>query len=212
MKGTLARLGIRTFKPTLRKAAERLATLHTPEGSPLPPNVSAELQHDMARLSLLISQIKEIENARQERLEQEPETGPHAMVRLLARIVGVGIETADMLVNEVLSRRMRDRKAVARYAGLTGSPDESGTKRREQGLARAGNARVRRGMIQLAWRFLLFQKESALALWYRARTADSRLGTRKTMIVALARKLIIALWRFVTTGEPLEGVVLRPAS
>jgi transposase len=211
MKGTLARLGIRTFKPTLRKAAERLATLHTPEGSPLPPNVSAELQHDMARLSLLISQIREIENARQERLEQEPETGPHAMVRLLARIVGVGIETADMLVNEVLSRRMRDRKAVARYAGLTGSPDESGTKRREQGLARAGNARVRRGMIQLAWRFLLFQKESALALWYRARTADSRLGTRKTMIVALARKLLIALWRLVTTGETLEGVVLRPA-
>jgi transposase len=106
---------------------------------------------------------------------------------------------------------MRDRKAVARYAGLTGSPDESGAKRREQGLAKAGNARVRRGMIQLAWRFLRFQKESALALWYRSRTADSRVGTRKTMIVALARKLLIALWRFVTTGETLEGVVLRPA-
>ena len=75
----------------------------------------------------------------------------------------------------------------------------------------AGNARVRRGMIQLAWRFLLFQMQSALALWYRARTADSRLGTRKTMIVALARKLMIALWRFVTTGETLEGVILRPA-
>ena len=85
-------------------------------------------------------------------------------------------------------------------------------KRREQGLARAGNARVRRGMIQLAWRFLMFQKESALAQWYRARTADSRSGTRKTMIVALARKLLIALWRFVTTGETLEGVVLRPAA
>ena len=84
-------------------------------------------------------------------------------------------------------------------------------KRREQGLARAGNARVRRGMVQLAWRFLLFQKESALALWYRAGTADSRIGTRKAMIVALARKLVIALWRFVTTGEPLEGVILRPA-
>ncbi len=97
-----------------------------------------------------------------------------------------------MLVHEVLSRPMRDRRVVARYAGLTGSPDESGAQRREQGLARAGNARVRRGMIQLAWRFLMFQKESALALWYRARTADSRIGTRKTMIVALARKLIIA--------------------
>jgi transposase len=96
-------------------------------------------------------------------------------------------------------------------AGLTGSPDESGAKRREQGLAKAGNARVRRGMIQLAWRFLRFQHQSALAQWYRARTADSRLGTRKTMIVALARKLLIALWRFVTTGETLDGVILRPA-
>src|SRR6202022_105925 len=86
-----------------------------------------------------------------------------------------------------------------------------GAKRREQGLARAGNARVRRGMVQLAWRFLWFQKESALARWYQARTADSRAGTRKTMIVALARKLLIALWRFVTTGETLEGVILRPA-
>src|ERR1700732_3649434 len=165
IKATLARLGIRNFKPTLRKAAERLATVHTPEGMPLPPNTLAELQRDMARLGFVVSQIRQIEDARQKRLEQEPETGPHAMVRLLARIVGVGVETADMLVHEVLSRPMRDRRAVARYAGLTGSPDESGAQRREQGLARAGNARVRRGMIQLAWRFLLFQKESALALW-----------------------------------------------
>jgi transposase len=129
----------------------------------------------MARLGFVISQIREIEDARQKRSEQKPETGPHNMVRRLARIVGVGVETADMLVHEVLSRPMRDRRAVARYAGLTGAPDESGAQRHEQGLARAGNARVRRGMIQLAWRFLMFQKESALALWYRARTADSRI-------------------------------------
>jgi len=211
MKATLARLGVRNFKPTLRKAAERLATVHTPEGTPLPRNVLAELQRDMARLGFVVSQIREIEQARQKRLEQEPETAPHAMVRQVARVIGIGLETADMLVHEVLSRPMRDRKAVARYAGLTGSPDESGARRREQGLARAGNARVRRGMIQLAWRFLRFQKQSALAQWYRARTADSRLGTRKTMIVALARKLLIALWRFVTTGETLDGVILRPA-
>src|ERR1700716_3578885 len=211
IKSTLARLGIRNFKPTLRKAAERLATVHTPEGMPLPPNTLAELQRDLARLGFVVSQIREIEEARQKRLEQQHETGPHAMIRLLARIVGVGVETADMLVHEVLSRPMRDRKAVARYAGLTGSPDESGAKRRGKGLARAGNARVRRGMIQLAWRFLRFQKQSALAQWYQARTADSRAGTRKTMIVALARKLLIALWRFVTTGETLEGVILRPA-
>jgi transposase len=133
------------------------------------------------------------------------------MVRLLARVLSVGIETADMLVNEVLSRHLRDHRAVARYAGLTGSPDESGRRRREKGLARAGNARVRCGMIQLAWRFLRFQKDSALAKWFDARTADGRAGTRKTMIVALARKLLIALWRLVTTGEVPQGVVLRPA-
>ena len=177
----------------------------------MPPNVAAELERDIARLRLVIGQIKQIEEARRQRLEEQPEREPHAMVRLLARVVGIGIETADMLVNEVLSRPLRDRRAVARYAGLTGAPDESGAKRREQ-VAKAGNARVRRGMIQLAWRFLRFQKNSALAQWYQARTADRRGATRKTMIVAVARKLLIALWRFVTIGEPLDGVTLRPAS
>ena len=102
-------------------------------------------------------------------------------------------------------------RAVARYAGLTGSPDESGQKRREKGLSRAGNARVRRGMIQLAWRSLMFQRTSALAQWYRVRTKDAGGAARKTLIVALARKLLISLWRFVTTGEVPVGVTLRVA-
>ncbi len=100
---------------------------------------------------------------------------------------------------------------MGRYPGLTGSPDESGDRRREKGLARAGNARVRRGMIQLAWRFVEFQKGSALVQWYRKRTSDGRKDTRKRMIVALARKLTIALWRMVTTGEIPAGVELRAA-
>src|SRR6201981_1978322 len=104
IKSTLARLGIRNFKPTLRKAAERLATVHTPEGMPLPPNTLAELQRDMTRLGIVIGQIRQIEDARQKRLDQRPETAPHAMVRLLARIVGVGIETADLLVHELVFR------------------------------------------------------------------------------------------------------------
>jgi transposase len=213
MKGALARLGVRGFKPTLRGAPERLEALRTPEDAPLPPNTLAELRRDMARLRLVRDQIAELEAARLERLRQAPaEDRPHAMVRLLARVIGVGIETADMLVREVLSRNLRDRKAVARYAGLTGSPDESGARRREKGLARVGNARVRRGMLQLAWRFLRFQGHSQLARWYRARTADARGGTRKAMIVALARKLLIALWRLATTGEAPEGVALRPAT
>src|SRR5512136_2219232 len=211
MKAALIRLGIRGFNPKLKRAAGRLDDLRTPEGEPIPPNTSAELRRDMERRRLVSNQIRQIEEARLKRIEQAPSDGPHAMVRLLARVIGVGIETADMLAHEVLSRNMRDRRAVARYAGLTGSPDESGRKRREKGLAKAGNARVRRGMIQLAWRFLQFQKQSALVKWFRLRT-EGPCGARKTtMIVALARKLLIALWRMVTTGEVPEGVALRLA-
>jgi transposase len=209
MKAALARLGIRGFKPELRKAAQQLESLHTPEESPIPPNTLDELRRDLARLAILRGQIIAIEQTRLERLEQAPHTGVNAMIRLLASVIGVGIETADMLVREALSRGLRDRRAVARYAGLTGSPDESGTRRHEKGLAKSGNARVRRGMIQLAWRFLMFQRDSVLAQWFRARTEGVK-GARKTkMIVALARKLLIALWRMVTTGEVPQGVVLR---
>ena len=210
MKSALVRLGIRGFNPKLKRAAARLDDLRTPEGEPIPPNTQAELRRDMERRRLVSDHIRQIEEARLERIEQAPSSGPHAMVRLLARVMGVGIETADMLVHEVLSRNMRDRRALARYAGLTGSPDESGRKRREKGLARSGNARVRRGMIQLAWRFLLHQKDSALTKWFRSRTENAR-GTRKPMIVALARKLLIALWRLVREGVVPDGVVMRPA-
>src|SRR5262244_563232 len=210
MKAALIRLGIRGFNPKLKRAVGRLDSLRTPEGEPIPPNALAELRRDMERRRLVNNQIRQIEEERQERIEQAPCDGPHVMVRLLARVMGVGIETADMLVQEVLSRNLRDRRAVARYAGLTGSPDESGAKRREKGLARSGNGRVRRGMIQLAWRFLLHQKNSALTKWFRSRTENAR-GTRKPMIVALARKLLIALWRLVREGIVPDGIVLRAA-
>ena len=212
MKAAFVRLGIRGFNPKLRKAPERLETLRTPEGCPIPPKTLAELQREMAQLRFINEQIKRIEKDRLEQLEQAPQQSSNAMVLQLQRITGVGLETADMLVNEVLSRNLRDRRAVARYAGLTGSPDESGRKRREKGLAKAGNARVRRGMIQLAWRFLMFHKDSALAQWYKARTEGTK-GVRKTtMIVALARKLLIELWRLVTTGKIPDGVMLRQAA
>lgn len=211
MKAALVRLGIRGFKPGLLMAPQKLDALRTPEETPIPPNMLDEMRRDMARLAWVREQINAIEQARLERLERAPATGRHAMVRMLARVIGVGVETADMLVQEVLSRNLRDRRAVARYAGLTGSPDESGSKRREQGLSKAGNARVRRGLIQLAWRFLRFQRDSALAQWYRGRTEDAAGKRKKTMIVALARKLLIALWRLVTIGEIPVGVALRTA-
>jgi transposase len=210
IRSTFARLGIRGFNPTLKEAPERLEHLRTPEGEPIPPNTLAELKRDMERKQFVAEQIGQIEKARLEQLKQSPKARPNLMVLVLMRVISIGIETADMLVKEILSRNLRDRRALARYGGLTGSPDESGSTRREKGLSRSGNARVRKGMIQLAWRFLEFQKESALAKWFEARTENNR-GLRKKMIVALARKLLIALWNLVRDGIVPEGVVLRPA-
>ncbi len=185
--------------------------MRTPEGFGIPKNTLAEMRRDVDRLQVVKRQIKEIEKTRAERLAKEPSEQRSAMVRQLGRVVGVGVETADMLVQEVFSREIRDRRALARYAGLTGAPDESGQRRRERGLAKAGNSRVRRGMIELAWGHLLHQKGSPLTKWFWKRASDARGGTGKTMIVALARKLLIVLWRLATTGETPAGLGLRPA-
>lgn len=209
---SLARLGIRGFNPRLRHAAAKLAELRTGEGAAVPPLSLAELERELVRLALVRAQIGEIEADRQRRLAAAPDIPRHRMTVQLAQLHGLGVETAELLASETFSRHLRDQRAVARDAGLTGAPDESGSRRREKGLARAGNARVRHAMIQLAWRFLRFQPESALAQWYRQRTRDGRGDIRKTMIVALARKLLIALWRLVTTGEVPAGVILRPAT
>jgi transposase len=188
--------------------------LRTPEGEPIPRNALAELRRDLARLRFVEDQVAEIERDRAERIAIAGSRGSkaEAMVATLSRVVGVGIETADVLVREILIRNLIDRRAVARYADLTGSPDESGARRRERGLSRAGNARIRRVMVQLAWRFLVFQKESALVKWYRERTKDGRGRTRMVLIVALARKLLIGLWRMVKTGLVPAGVQLRSES
>ena len=213
MKASLARLGIRNLNPALRKAADQLDGLRTPEGGAIPPLAMAELRRDMARLQFIEDQIKEIERQRMARLEEANprEERANGMIRVLTRVVGVGVETADMLTHEIFLRGLRDRRAVARYAGLTGSPDESGSKRRERGLSRAGNPRVRRGMVQLAWRFLVFQKECALVRWFQARAADANRRRRMSLIVAFARKLLIALWRLARDGEAPEGLKMRPA-
>ena len=211
MKSILIQFGVRNFKPTLRKAPQKLADVRTPEGIPLPSNAVAALQRHMERFRILKEQIKAIEQTWLERLQRDPAEKFNAMVFLLARIIGLGVETAEQLVHEILSRNLRDRKAVARYAGLTGSPDESGSKRREKGLSRSGNGRVRKILIQLSWRLLQFQPKSDLVLWFKTRTANAQ-GSRKPMIVALARKLIIALWRYVNTGLVPEGFQLRSAA
>jgi transposase len=133
IKATLARLGIRSFNPKLKKAPERLEDLRTPEGEPIPPNTLAELQRDLARKQLVAEQISQIEKARLEQLKQAPKTGPNLMVLVLMRVIGIGIETADMLVKEILSRNLRDRRAVARYGRLTGSPTKAGARAARRG-------------------------------------------------------------------------------
>jgi transposase len=211
-KAVLVRFGIVGFKPMLRKAADKLAGLRTPDDEALPVHTLAELSRITERLALIKAQIAAIEAAR---LEPAPPTESQAQARLmqaaLARVIGVGTETAEVLTQELFRRPLRDRRAVARFAGLTGSPDESGARRREKGLARAGCARVRRSMIQLAWRFLRFQAESDLAKWFQQRAQAASGHQRKRLIVALARKLLIALWRLAATGQVPEGVRLRPA-
>jgi transposase len=207
MKSILAQFGVRNFKPSLRKATEKIDAVRTPEGVPLPPNAAAALRRHIEHFRLINGQIKAIEKARLQRLRQNPTDKFNAMVFLLVRIIGLGVETAEQLVHEMLSRNLRDRKAVARYAGVTGSPDESGASRREKGLSRSGNGRVRKILIQLSWRMLRFQPNSGLVRWFEGRTANSR-KSRKPMIVALARKLIIALWRYVNAGLVPEGFQL----
>ena len=211
MTSVLALYGISSFNVKLKKAPAKRASLRTAEGEPLPPNTEEELRLAMQRRQMIKARIAAIEAARLKRLKQAPQTGPNAMIVLLACIVGVGIETAEMLMRAVLSGPLRDRRAVAGNAGLTGSPDESGSKRREQGLAKAGSAWVRRGLIQLAWRLLTHQSDCELVKWYRERTVDGRGITRKVMIVAMARKLLIALWEYVATGKVSPGMRLHPA-
>jgi transposase len=208
IKAELALWGIQGFKPGLKKAAQHLKALRTVEGEPLPPHTLAKLHRLLERRRLISEQITAIEQSAAQAVERDP-TGPNALVLLLAQIKGIGLETAQMLVQEVLSRNLRDRRAVARYAGLTGTPDESGSKRRDKGIGKAGNSRVRCGMIQLAWRFLMFQPDAALVRWYRERTAGGKGAIKKTMIVALARKLLIALWSYATAGVMPEGIVLK---
>ena len=131
MKSALIQFGVRNFNPKLRKARLELETVRTPESKSLPPNTIAALRRDMERLNMIKEQIKAIKQTRLQQFEQKPEALANRMVYLLVRIYGLGWETADLLVHELLSRTLRDRKAVACYAGFHGSPDESGSKRRE---------------------------------------------------------------------------------
>jgi transposase len=203
--------GIVGFKPRLQKAAERLDELRSFTGTKLPPRLLEELRRLLARHRVLSDQLREIELAREQAAMAVEPDRPVQQIQMLAQLYGLGLATASGLAREVFCRSFAQRKALAGFVGLTGTPFNSGGMQREQGVSKNGNPRVRRILMQLAWRWLRFQPESALSRWFVERTGSAKGRIRKIMIVALARKLLVALWRYVETGELPPGARLVAA-
>ena len=211
--GVLATLGVGGYRPLRRDRRERLEALRRPGGGPLPAHARARLARLLDRLELVLEQIGVLEEARDAVVAREAVPGGEAagLVRRLVGLKGIGPELATLLAWEAFVRPFRDRRALAAYAGLTGTPFDSGDKRREQGIGKAGNRRLRAALVELAWLWLRYQPQSALAAWFRSRTGSVGGRMRKVMIVALARKLLVALWRFCRHGVLPEGATLKAA-
>jgi transposase len=197
--------GVAGFKPRLKKAAARLDELRCYDGTQLPSDAMDELKRIMVRHHILSDQLKEIEAARERMVTAAEPDCAAQQIQMLACLFGLGLATATGLVREVFCRTFRDRKAIASFVGLTGTPFSSGGTEREQGISKNGNPRIRRLLLQLAWRWQRMQPDSALSCWFAERTAGAKGRIRKIMAVALARKLLVALWRYVETGEVPAG-------
>jgi len=204
----VVRYGIVGFNPRLKSAEKKLAELKAHDGAPLPPETSNSLKFLLAQHRLLSQQLKELEEARAKVVEIEWPDRLQRMIQVLAGLFGLGVETATVLVYEVFSRHFKDRRALGGFVGLTGTPYDSGGSKTEQGISKNGNPQVRRMLSQLAWRWLRHQPASALTQWFRARLNGGRGRMKKVLIVALTRKLLIALWRYVETGEVPAGARL----
>jgi transposase len=208
IKGLLMSQGVRDFNPLQRDAHERLAGLTTGDGRQLPPHLLAELGRLLDRIRLLMTEIAEVEAASEQELAEAGGRDPAA---LLPQLRSLGRETVAMLAFEGFWRRFANRRQIAAYAGLAATPWRSGQMVHEQGVGGAGNPRLRKGMLQLAWLWLRHQPDSALSRWYRQRVGREQGRIRRIAIVALARKLLVALWRYVTQGIVPEGAVLKSA-
>jgi transposase len=210
IKGLLSGQGIRDYDPLGRDGLAWLDTLRTGDGHPLPPMLKAEIHRELDRIELVRAQLKAVEHARDALLETEA-AGPENPAALLVKLKGIGAEFASLLWLEALFRGFSNRRQVAAYAGLAPSPWQSGGTDREQGISKAGNRRLRHTMIELAWFWLRHQPGSALSRWFNARAGGGKGRIRRIAIVALARKLLIALWRYVTQGVVPEGAVFKAA-
>jgi transposase len=212
--GVLATLGIGGYRALRRDRREQLEGLRGPDGDLLPVHAKARLARLLDRLELVLEQIKTLEEARDAVVTQDDTASGGAvdvMIRKLAGLKGIGPELATLLTWEAFVRPFRNRRALAGYAGLTGTPFDSGGRQREQGIGKAGNRRLRAALVELAWLWLRYQPDSTLAAWFRGRTQAAGSRTRKVMVVALARKLLVALWRFCRDGVLPEGAALKAA-
>jgi transposase len=210
IKGLLHAQGISGYDPLLKRRRERLEDLVTGDGRPLPAQLKARLLRELERLELVLQQLKAVEAERDAQLAAAgPPAAPGA--RLL-QLKGVAGERAAVIGGELLWRRFENRRQVGAYSGLVGSPFQSGDTDREQGLSKAGNARLRHTLIELAWGWLQHQPGSELSLWFHQRLGPRPDAKRKkTLIAALARKLLIALWRYETQGVVPKGAVFKTA-
>jgi transposase len=208
IKGLLFAQGISSYEPLLRKRREKLEGLRTGDGRPLPEHLKAQIGRELDRLELILQQIKAVETER-DALLGSTEEGTAASAAMLTDLTGVGPEFASVLWSEGLFRSFGNRRQVAAYTGLAPTPWQSGSIAREQGVSKAGNPRLRTTMIQLAWLWVRHQPNSALTLWFHHRVQLNGGRIRKVMIVALARKLLIALWKYVTAGVVLEGATMK---
>lgn len=208
----LATLGVSDYNPLLRNRHHRLAELRTGLGKPLPLNAHAKIVRLLARLELVLAQLAVLEHERDAVMEAEASDQASKMIQQLASLRGIGVQSATVLVREAFVRRFANGKALGSYAGLTSSPYSSGGIDREQGIGKGGNRRVRTVMVELAWLWTRYQPASSQVCWFRERVGSTGRRVRKVMVVALARKLLIALWRFVTDGVVPAGAVLKPAT
>jgi transposase len=210
IKGLLFCQGISGYEPLRRDRRERLEELRTGDGRPLPQHLKAQVDRELDRLELLLKQIKTVEGER-DALLAAAQTAMPAPAAMLLDIKGIGSEFAAVLWSEGLFRHFDNRRQVAAYAGLAPTPWQSGAVDREQGVSKAGNPRLRTTLIQLAWLWLRNQPQSALTIWFHERVRRNAGLLRKTTIVALARKLLVALWKYVTTGVVIEGATMKAA-
>ena len=174
----------------------------------LPDHLKAQVCRELDRLELLLEQIKAVEAERDVLLAAQQVAAP-APAAMLLDIKGIGPEFAAILWSEGLFRHFDNRRQVASYAGLAPTPWQSGSVDREQGVSKTGNPRLRTTLIQLAWLWLRHQPQSALTLWFEERVRRNGGRLKKTTIVALARKLLVALWKYVTAGIVIEGAVMK---